>query len=143
MLKGISPHIGPELLSLLYSMGHGDDIVLADAHYPGESMNTNVIRKDGMLIPQLLEAILPIFELDTYIDHPTIMMAAVTGDRLDPKVEKSYTKVIQKYSKNIKAPLRVDRFDFYDRSKNAFGIVMSGDTHKYGNIILKKGVTPI
>ncbi|MEF8811988.1 MAG: RbsD/FucU domain-containing protein, partial [Bacteroidales bacterium] len=68
MLKGISPLISPELLKTLSRMGHGDEIVLADAHFPGESINSKVIRADGLKIPNLLEGILPLFELDTYVD---------------------------------------------------------------------------
>ncbi len=142
MLKGISPLISPELLYNLASMGHGDEIVLADAHFPGETYNTNVIRADGLKIPDLLKGILPLFELDSYVDHPLIMMGAVKGDQIDPQVEKSYLKAIQKSSHSVSPILRIDRFDFYERTKNAFAVVMTGETAKYGNIILKKGVTP-
>ena len=81
MLKGISPLISPELLKVLASMGHGDEIVLADAHFPGHTMNTQVLRADGLKIPDLLAAILPLFELDQYVPHPLAMMAAVEGDQ--------------------------------------------------------------
>ena len=74
MLKGISPLISPELLETLARMGHGDEIILADAHFPGDSTNSKVIRADGLKIPDLLEGILPLFELDTYADHPLVMM---------------------------------------------------------------------
>ena len=134
--------ISPELLMDLASMGHGDEIVLADAHFPGDTFNENVIRADGLKIPDLLAAILPLFELDAYVDHPLIMMEAVKGDTLDPLVEESYLKSI--HITNPKAPpiKRIDRFDFYDRAEEAFVVVMTGETAKYGNIILKKGVTP-
>lgn len=142
MLKGISPIISPELLSILSRMGHGDEIIFADAHFPGETFNTNVLRADGIKIPQLLEAVLPLFELDSYVDAPLIMMAAVEGDNLDPAVEASYLEKIRLTNPQISATKRIDRFDFYDRAKNAFAVVMTGETAKYGNIILKKGVTP-
>jgi L-fucose mutarotase len=142
MLKGISPLISPELLATLARMGHGDEIVLADAHFPGESHNDFVIRADGLKIADLLEAILLLFELDAYVDNPVIMMAAVKGDKLDPRVEKSYLSIIQKTNPEIKTIHRVMRFDFYNQTAQAFAVVMTGDTAKYGNIILKKGVTP-
>lgn len=142
MLKGISPLLSPELLSTLSRMGHGDEIVLADAHFPGESFNKRVIRADGLRIPDLLEAILPLFELDQYVPNPLIMMAAVDGDTLDPKVEGSYMESIKLTNKDSIQIERIDRFDFYDRTKDAFAVVMTGETAKYGNIILKKGVTP-
>lgn len=142
MLKGISPLISPELLEVLARMGHGDEIILADAHFPGESFNSRVLRADGLKIPELLAAILPLFELDTYVAHPLAMMSAVEGDTLDPTVEKAYLESI--YLSNPKVPpiLRIARFDFYERAKTAFAVVMTGETAKYGNILLKKGVTP-
>ncbi|MCF8361405.1 MAG: L-fucose mutarotase [Prolixibacteraceae bacterium] len=143
MLKGISPLISPELLKNLASMGHGDEIVFADAHFPGSSMNQNVIRADGLPIVDLLEAILPLFELDGYVPDPVTMMAPVEGDELNPEVESSYIKIIIKEAPNIKSAQRIDRFSFYERAKNAFAVVMTGETAKYGNIILKKGVTPV
>ncbi|MBN1116564.1 MAG: L-fucose mutarotase [Bacteroidales bacterium] len=142
MLKGISPLISPELLEVLARMGHGDEIILADAHFPGESFNQRIIRADGLKIADLLEAILPLFELDEYVPAPLLMMAAVQGDTLDPKVEENYLKSIHKTNPHAAPIERIDRFEFYDRTKNAFAVVMTGETAKYGNILLKKGVTP-
>lgn len=142
MLKGISPNISPELLATLARMGHGDEIVLADAHFPGETYNNIVIRADGLKIPDLLSAILPLFELDSYCEHPLIMMSPVDGDMLDPAVEESYLKSIHQTNSNIESIIRIERLKFYKRTKKAFAVVMTGETAKYGNIILKKGVTP-
>ncbi len=141
MLKGISPLLSPDLLAVLTRMGHGDEIVLADAHFPGESFNERVLRADGLRIPDLLEAILPLFELDSYVPHPLAMMAAVKGDLLDPEVERSYLAAIHKTNPDAPSIERIDRFAFYERTKSAFAVVMTGETAKYGNIILKKGVT--
>jgi L-fucose mutarotase len=142
MLKGISPLISPELLEVMARMGHGDELILADAHFPGESFNDRVLRADGLRIPDLLAAILPLYELDSYVDHPLAMMAAVEGDTLDPSVEESYLKSIHLTNPDVAPIERIDRFAFYDRAKSAFAVVMTGETAKYGNIILKKGVTP-
>lgn len=142
MLKGISPLISPELLATLARMGHGDEIILADAHFPGESFNARIIRADGLKIPELLEAILPLFELDAYVPHPIMMMAAVPGDSLDPLVEESYLKSIHISNPDVPEIERIERFAFYERAKSAFAVIMTGETAKYGNIILKKGVTP-
>jgi len=143
MLKGISPVVGPELLATLSKMGHGDEIVLADAHFPGNTFNDTVIRADGIGIPALLDGILPLFELDDYVDSPLIMMAAGQGDQLDPAVEESYRAVIDERAPNTPEIERIDRFEFYERAKDAFCVVMTGENVKYGNIILKKGVTPM
>ncbi len=143
MLIGISPLISPDLLALLHRMGHGDEIVLADAHFPGETYGKRVLRADGVRIPDLLDAILPLFALDTYVDSPLIMMCAVPGDELDPAVEASYRQAIDRHWPSTPPIQRIDRFDFYDRAKQAFAVLMTGETAKYGNLILKKGVTPI
>ena len=140
MLKGISPIISPAMLEVLARMGHGDEIVLADAHFPGETFNSRVIRADGLKISSLLEAILPLFELDSYVPHPVAMMDAVPGDQLDPAVEKTYLDSIQITHPMIRSVERVERFAFYERTRSAFAVVMTGETAKYGNIILKKGV---
>ncbi len=143
MLKGISPLISPDLLAVMHKMGHGDEIVLADAHFPGESFCNNVLRADGIQIHSLLAAILPLFELDQYVDVPLIMMDAVPGDQLDPEVELRYMNNIQITNPQIKKMERLERFAFYERTKEAYAVVITGETAKYGNIILKKGVTPL
>jgi L-fucose mutarotase len=143
MLKNISPLISPALLENMARMGHGDELILADAHFPGERLNNNIIRADGLKIPDLLKAILPLFELDTYAAHPIIMMEPVKGDVLDPDVEKRYLQGIQLTNPDISSVRRMERFEFYEQAKQAFAVVMTGETAKYGNIILKKGVTPV
>ncbi len=143
MLKGISPLISPQLLEILARMGHGDEIVLADAHFPGETIGQRVVRADGLRIPDLLDAILPLFELDAYVDDPLVMMAAVEGDTLDPTVEEAYRASIDRHAPETPPIRRIERFAFYERARKAFAVVMTGETAKYGNIILKKGVTPV
>ena len=142
MLKGIAPCVSPDLLKVLAEMGHGDEIILADAHFPGHSINARVLRADGVGIATLLDGVLPLLELDAYAP-PLAMMAAVPGDQLDPNVEASYMRAIHRHVPEAKAPERVERFAFYARAKTAFAVVMTGETAKYGNIILKKGVTPV
>lgn len=143
MLKGISPLISPELLSVLARMGHGDELVLADAHFPGESLGKRVVRADGLRIADLLGAIIPLFELDSYVPHPLLMMEPVPGDNPDPSVEASYMEKIRHTAPGVPPVKRLDRFAFYERASKAFAIVMTGETAKYGNIILIKGVTTV
>ena len=101
-----------------------------------------MLRTDGVKITTLLDGILPLFELDSY-DNPLIMMQAVDGDSLDPSVESSYRDEIQKHVSDAPEVIRIGRFEFYERAEKAVAVVMTGETAKYGNIILKKGVTPI
>jgi len=141
MLKGIHPVVGPELLAALSRMGHGDEIVLADAHFPGHSVGRMVLRADGVRVADLLDGILPLLELDVYVPDPIVMMAPVDGDALDPAVEARYARVIATHAAQAPPIVRIERFAFYERAAKAFAVVMTGETAKYGNVILKKGVT--
>ena len=143
MLKGIHPAISPELLKILAEMGHGDELVLSDAHFPAHQLHQKVIRADGISVATLLEAISPLFEYDAYVDAPLIMMQAVEGDSLDPSVEQRYLNAIKSAVQNVPNLTRIERFAFYDRAKQAYAVVVTGELAKYGNIIIKKGVTPV
>jgi L-fucose mutarotase len=143
MLKGISPLLSPELLKTLCEMGHGDEILLSDAHFPSHTFGSKVIRADGLQIPELLDAILPLFELDSYVDQPLIMMDAVPGDQLDPKVASDYRQPVDRHAPETADFAKLERFAFYERARSCFAVVATGTTCKYGNIILKKGVTPL
>ena len=143
MLKGIHPAVGPDLLAALSRMGHGDSILLSDAHFPtGIFKNNIIIRADGISIRTLLEGVLPLFELDQYSEYPVVMMQAVKGDKLDPEVEAGYYEIIFRITGNRPPLAHVERFDFYGLAKECFAIVVTGETAKYGNILLKKGVVP-
>ena len=137
MLKGIPSVLSPELLKILDEMGHGDEIILSDAHFPAHSIGIPVLRADGIPVAGLLQAILPLLELDAYVEHPVTMMAPVPGDSLD---ESLMTKV---YALVTTSKIEhMERYAFYDRARKAFAVVVTGETTKYGNILLKKGVTP-
>ena len=138
MLKGISPAISPELLKTLAEMGHGDEIVFSDAHFPAHTVNAHVIRADGLGCADLLKGLAPLFELDSNA-IPVVMMAPVPGDSLDPEVEKRYRAALA-YDGEVE---QMERMAFYERARKAYAVVITGETAKYGNIILKKGVTPL
>jgi L-fucose mutarotase len=142
MLKGIHPCISPDLLKVLAEMGHGDEIVFADAHLPAHSMNPRTLRADSIDVSTILDGVLPLFELDAYAE-PIVMMAAVEGDTLDPAVEDRYMKTVLRHAPNARPPIRIGRFEFYDRARKAYAVVVTGETAIYGNILLKKGVTPV
>ena len=141
MLKGISPVVSPELLKVLSEMGHGDEIVFSDAHFPAHMFGRDgaiVLRADGLAADVLLAGLAPLFELDSYAT-PVVMMEAVKGDTLDLTVEAAYRKALG-YTGKID---KMERYAFYERAKKAYAIVLTGETRKYGNVILKKGVTPV
>ena len=139
MLKGISPALSPDLLMILAEMGHGDELVITDAHFPGHSTGLRVLRADGMGVKTLLDGILALFPLDTY-DDPLYMMAPVEGDSWDPAIEPEYMAIVHRHEPWSPAPTKLERFDFYERAAQAYAVLVTGDRRKYANIILKKGV---
>ncbi|XP_008289597.1 fucose mutarotase [Stegastes partitus] len=147
VLRGIPSVLSPELLYALAKMGHGDELVLADANFPASSIcacGPKEIRADGLGIPQLLEAILKLLPLDTYVPCPAAVMDLVDSDKeryLVVPVWPTYTGLL--IEAGCHAPLeRVERFAFYERAKKAYAVVATGETSLYGNLILKKGVIP-
>ena len=140
MLKKIPKILSPELLKVLMEMGHGDEIVIADGNFPAASHTKNLIRCHGLNIPEILEAILELFPLDTYTKKPVSFMAVGEGEHYMPKIWEAY-KIILKESneKNIEVEY-LERFEFYERSKKAYGIITTSEQSLYANIILKKGV---
>ena len=138
MLKGISPLVSPDLLKALCEMGHGDEIILSDAHFPAHTLGVPVLRADGIPVADLLAGILPLLELDAYVDHPVVMMAPVPGDFLDDALMAKVHALVP--AEKVE---HIERFAFYERARKVFAVVVTGETAKYGNILLKKGVTPL
>lgn len=141
MLRGIHPAINPTLLATLSEMGHGDEILFADAHFPAHTFGKKVIRCDGVSVATLLEGVIPLFQLDQYVAQPIIMMQPGEGDQLDPSVEQKYLTAMSSEDVLATQVARVERFAFYERVKSCTAVVLTGELAKYGNIILKKGVT--
>lgn len=141
MLRGIHPLLGPDLLHALRSMGHGDEIVIADANFPASTMGLRVVRADGIGGEALLEAILTHMPLDTYVQVAAFRMEVVEDPARVPDICQSYQKIVDRLAGSfVVAPL--ERFAFYERSQKAAYIVASGERAIYANIILKKGVLP-
>lgn len=144
-LKGIPFILSPDLLYVLSAAGHGDEIVLADAHFPTSSVcrcGPREIRADGHSIPSLLEAVLKVFPLDTYVGFPVAVMEQVSSDKGEglPEVWQTYQALIKSAVGTEITFEQVERFMFYERARKAFAVVHTGKTSKYGNIIIKKGL---
>lgn len=141
MLKGVSARLSPELLKILYEMGHGDELLLADAHFPGHSLGRRVLRADGLTVTEMLEAILPLVELDTRTGS-LAMMQPDTGDTLDRTVEGGFLRVVHRYGPAAIEVSRIEREAFYDRAASCYAVLMTSEMRAYGNLIIRKGVTP-
>ena len=140
MLKNIPKILSPELVKILMEMGHGDEIVIADGNFPAETIGQRVVRCDGHGVPELLDAIMKLFPLDTYTDKPVMLMEVVPGDPVVPTIWDEHKSIINKYEpENCKIEM-IERFAFYERAKAAYAVVATGEEAIYANIILKKGV---
>jgi L-fucose mutarotase len=140
LLKGIPSIISPDLMKGLMEMGHGDEIVLGDGHFPAASHATHLMRCDGHGIPELLDAILKFFPLDSYTDHPIALMAVVPGDPVHPAIWEEYKGILEYHCGKPVSVEFMDRFAFYERTKRSFAVVATSEKAQYANIILKKGV---
>jgi L-fucose mutarotase len=143
MLNKIPKILSPELVEILMEMGHGDEILLADANYPATTNSKRVVRADGIGIPELLDAILELLPLDSYSKYQAAFMEVIPGDKNVPKGE---PPVWKKYKKSIEdnfteSTIRmIERQKFYEHSRGCFAIVQTGESALYGNLILRKGV---
>lgn len=139
MLKGIPDIISPELLKILCEMGHGDEIVIADANFPSASIAKNLVRADGIDASKLLSAILDLFPLDQYDDEHFVLMQRCEGDdAADTSAWDDYKEVLSQKSPESKVSF-CERFAYYERAKKAYAVVTTGEKRQYANIILKKG----
>jgi L-fucose mutarotase len=143
MLKSIPKILSPELLKVLSEMGHSDRLVIADGNFPSVSMGKNaiVIRMDGHGVPEILDAILQVFPLDTYVEHPVNLMEVMAGDDVKTPIWDTYREIIGKYDNRGEAIIgNIERFKFYDEAKQVYCIIATGETALYANIMLQKGV---
>lgn len=142
MLKGVPQILSPELLKILCEMGHSDQVVIADGNFPTESIGKDciVIRCDGHGIPELLDGILKVFPLDTYVENPVNLMKVMPGDTVETPIWDEYKKIIEKYDNRKNVVGTIERFEFYDEAKKAYAIIATGEKALYANVILQKGV---
>ena len=139
MLKNIDPVLGPDLLAILRAMGHGDEIVIADANFPAAANARRLVRADGVDAVRLVRAIAALMPLDDFVPAAAFRMAVVDAPGEVPPITGEFAKALAEsdYTGPIEA---VERQAFYARAREAFAIVASGETRLYGNLILKKGV---
>ena len=138
MLKNVPKILSPELLKTLCEMGHGDEIVIADGNFPSENYGKRVIRADGIGGIEMLKSVLSLIPLDTYASLNFMLMQTVEGDS-KPPIWDDYFNVAKKADNNLREGY-LERFAFYERAKQAYAVIATGEEAVYANIILKKGV---
>ena len=146
MLKGIPRAISPELLKALCEMGHGDELVIADGNFPSHSIGKNaiVVRADGHGAAEILDAVLRLIPLDAYVERAVALMEVVPGDTCPtPEIWETYKNILNQDEPDHCGIEMMERFSFYERSKNAYLIIATGETAIYANVLLKKGVVKV
>jgi len=143
-LKGVPKNISPELMHTLMSMGHGDEIVIADANFPSTSCARRLIRSDGQDGVSLLKSIMKFLPIDRYVDDHCVVMALEPQDSNMglPPIWKEYEQIVQNAEGSWVKLTSIERQKFYERAKQAFAVVASSESALYANLILKKGVVP-
>lgn len=143
MLKNIPSILSPELLKVLCEMGHSDRIIISDGNFPAQSMGKNaiVIRCDGHGVPEILDAVLTVFPLDTHIGKPVSFMAVMEGDNVETPIWDTYKEIIAKHdSRGSDTIGEIERFEFYEQAKKVYAIIATGEKALYANVMLQKGV---
>lgn len=143
MLKNIPPILSPDMLKVLCEMGHGDRLVIADANFPAASMGKNaiVLRADGHSATELLDAILTLFPMDTYVEHPVSLMQVMPGDNVKTPIWDEYKAIVAKHdARGADAFGEIERFAFYEESGKVYAIIATGEKALYANVMLQKGV---
>jgi L-fucose mutarotase len=141
VLKGIDPLLGPELLSLLRAMGHGDEIVIADANFPAAANARRLVRLDGVGAPRAARAIAGVLPLDDFVPQAAFRMEVSDDPQMVPDVCRELAQVLEAagYDRGVAA---IERHAFYARAREAFAVVATGEPRFWGNLILKKGAIP-
>ena len=141
MLRGIPPTISPDLMYVLMSMGHGDEIVLADGNFPAASHGQRLVRADGLGVAELLKGIAPMFPLDTYVEDRAIVMKP-DEDIPPPSIWEPFIEILSQSEAAEVGLTLLERHAFYERAKAAFAVVATAEPAFYANLILKKGAVP-
>jgi L-fucose mutarotase len=135
MLKGIPQILSPELLKVLDEMGHGEKIVISDGNFPAYSVGKNavIIRADGHGVPEILDAVLKLMPLDSYVEHPVTLMKTPIWDQ--------YKEIVEKYDgRGSRTIGTIERFAFYREASEAYAVVVTGEKALYANVMLQKGI---
>jgi L-fucose mutarotase len=139
MLKNIPPILGPDLLAILRAMGHGDEIAIVDANYPADSAGPVLVRLDGIIATDILDAVLTLMPLDDFVDEAAICMQVVGDASKREPIMDEFDHIIGRHEPGMKLA-SLERFAFYERVSKGYAIVQSGESRLYGNVLLKKGV---
>ncbi len=146
MLKNIPSNVSGDMIKVLMEMGHGDEIVIADANFPRLAFPESgiVINAIGHNIPEILDSVLSLIPLDSYVENPTVFMKVAQGDKNVPNgvpdCWDDYYTIGKKYEKLGLREIQLDKPELYERTKKAYAVIITSEKALYANIILRKGV---
>ncbi len=139
MLKNVPSLLSPELLKIIMEMGHGDEIVIGDGNFPAAACAQRLIRLDGLGVPEILEALLKLFPLDSF-EKNAFLMEKIAGDTVEIPIWDTYRSIAKAGDPHFSEFSFIERYSFYERAKKAYAIIATSEQSLYANIILKKGV---
>lgn len=145
MLKGIDPRLNAEVLYVLKAMGHGDTLVIADTNFPSDAIaqdtvHGELLRMDNLTCGEATEAILSLMPLDTFVDDFAGRMEIVDNADEVPDVQAEVQAAINIAEGRERPMVSIERFDFYDKAREAYAVIQTGERRFYGCIIFRKGV---
>ncbi len=147
MLKNISPLLNADVLHALRAMGHGDDLIICDTNFPADSVARQtrlgtLLRIDNVTAAKAIEAVLSLYPLDTFVDDSAARMEIVGKPNEIPPVQSEVQKVIDAAEGKTWPMISIERFAFYERAKQAYCVIQTGERRFYGCFAFRKGVVP-
>jgi len=147
MLKGLDPLLNADILAALRAMGHGDEVVVADANFPADTLARHtvlgrVLRMDGVDTPRAARAVLSVLPLDTFVDNPAMRMEVVGAPRQILPVHQEVQAELERAEAKTLTLAGLERMAFYERAEHAYCVIATGERRFYGCVIFKKGVIP-
>ena len=147
MLKNISPLLNADVLHALRAMGHGDDLIICDTNFPADSVARQtrlgtLLRIDNVTAAKAIEAVLSLYPLDTFVDDSAARMEIVGKPNEVPPVQSEVQKVIDAAEGKSWPMISIERFAFYERAKQAYCVIQTGERRFYGCFAFRKGVVP-
>ena len=147
MLRNFDNRLNADVIRALRAMGHGDDLVICDTNFPADSVARQtvigkVLRMDNLSAGEVAEAVLSVFPLDSFVEHPAERMEIAGKPKEIPPVQAEVQKAIDKAEGKSWPMGSIERFAFYERAKKAYCVIVTGETRFYGCFVFKKGVIP-
>ena len=145
MLKGIDHRLKADVLYVLRSMGHGDALVIADTNFPSDQVSRSTVygdllRMENLTAAQAVNAVLSVMPLDTFVDDFAGRMEIVGDPTTIPDVQKEVQAEIDRAEGRPRPMIGIERFDFYDRARESYAVIQTGERRFYGCFIFRKGV---